>query len=99
MGGDPAQGDSHGGKHSGNNLGLLLRHMAESLLRRFTDAETTAAAFAPLKKYDDVREGMLLVLDGLVKPKLPNRAEAPVLWKKFRAARRELIAAARTADN
>eukprot|EP00932_Pfiesteria_piscicida_P016922 SRR837773.3828.p1 GENE.SRR837773.3828~~SRR837773.3828.p1 ORF type:complete len:220 (-),score=61.11 SRR837773.3828:29-655(-) len=53
-----------------NALGLLIRHMVESLLRRAADAETAAEIFDPLTKYEDVREGILLIVDGMVKARL-----------------------------
>merc|ERR1711972_253917 len=90
---DAAHGDggaSNQGKPLGGILGLLLRHMGESLLRRLPDAEAASAVFEPLGKYEDVREGMLLVLDGLVKPRLPPRSDEPLLWDKLRAAKRKL---------
>mmetsp|Transcript_90961 Transcript_90961/g.164255 ORF Transcript_90961/g.164255 Transcript_90961/m.164255 type:complete len:667 (-) Transcript_90961:112-2112(-) len=77
-------------KSLGGVLGLLLRHLAESLLHRLPDAVAASAAFATLKKYEDVREGMLLVMDGLVRPRLPPQPEAPQLWEKLRAGRKEL---------
>lgn len=80
-----------GGTHGmGGVLGILLRHMMESLLRRLPHHADISKILAPLRRYDDVREGMLLVLDGLVKPRMPNSKTDPVLWAKFREARREV---------
>ncbi|CAK0816542.1 unnamed protein product [Prorocentrum cordatum] len=79
-----------GGGPPGGVLGLLLRHLSESLLRRAVDAEAAAEAFGALRRYDDVREGMLLVLDGLVRPRLPGRAQAPELHQKLKVVRQEL---------
>jgi len=86
-----------GGNGLAGVLGVLLRHMIESVLRRLVDAEATTALFAPLSKYDDVREGLLLVVDGLLKPKLPKLSKQSTpqdrqLWENFRAARKELAA-------
>merc|ERR1712228_221965 len=88
-------GGSSGGGVMGGILGLLLRHLLESLLHRLPDEETTTAIFAPLQKYEDVREGMLLVLDGHLRPRMPTRTAAPQLHDKFRRARRELASSAR----
>lgn len=94
-------GDDPGTKKSskplGGILGLLLRHLLEALLQRLCDVDAVSAAFAQLRKYDDVAEGMLLVLDGLVRPRLAPRAQGPGLWDKFRAARRELTVSGHSA--
>lgn len=72
--------------------GLLLRHLLGSLLRRLPDQAATCQTFQSVCKYQDVREGLLLVMDTHVKQQLPARAEAPALWEKVRAARRILAA-------
>eukprot|EP00933_Yihiella_yeosuensis_P037760 TRINITY_DN31756_c0_g1_i1.p1 TRINITY_DN31756_c0_g1~~TRINITY_DN31756_c0_g1_i1.p1 ORF type:complete len:518 (+),score=127.32 TRINITY_DN31756_c0_g1_i1:129-1682(+) len=87
---DAGRSSEGGGKNLGGALGLLLRHMTESLLKRLTDVEQTAAVFGSLKKYEDVREGLLFVVDGLVKPRLPPQKQAPELWAKLRAARKQV---------
>jgi len=79
------------GNQGGGILGLLMRHLLESLLRRLVDAETIIDTFQPLSQYEDVREGVLLVLDGQVRPRLPPRKEAPQLWASFREARKALV--------
>eukprot|EP00930_Biecheleria_cincta_P084386 TRINITY_DN73871_c0_g1_i1.p1 TRINITY_DN73871_c0_g1~~TRINITY_DN73871_c0_g1_i1.p1 ORF type:complete len:491 (-),score=98.01 TRINITY_DN73871_c0_g1_i1:344-1777(-) len=90
FGGDANAGDGAGAQGLNGILGLLLRHMIESLIRRLTDAAAAKEVFAQLKKYEDVREGILLVLDGMVRPRLPPLAKAPELWEKLKAARREI---------
>lgn len=82
--------DQGAGKPLGGTLGLLLRHMLDSLLRRLAGTDIAAKIFEPLQKYEDVREGLLLVMDGLVKPRLPSKGEDPLLLDKFRIARRQL---------
>jgi len=72
-------------------LGLVLRHMVETLLQEASELQVPAL-FAPLRKYEDVREGMLLILDGHVRPRLPPAANNPIIWDKFRAARKEVAA-------
>eukprot|EP00931_Biecheleriopsis_adriatica_P016020 TRINITY_DN1195_c0_g1_i1.p1 TRINITY_DN1195_c0_g1~~TRINITY_DN1195_c0_g1_i1.p1 ORF type:complete len:755 (+),score=209.22 TRINITY_DN1195_c0_g1_i1:53-2317(+) len=96
FGGDAESGA--GSQGLGGILGLLLRHMIESLMERLADPLAASAVFAPLKKYEDVREGLLLVLDGQVRPRLPPQAKAPMLWEKFRAARKEVAAPARSME-
>ena len=71
-------------------LGLLLRHMVESLLQQ-VPASQVSQLFAAIRKYEDVREGMLLILDGHVRPRLPPEARNPIVWEKFRAARKEVV--------
>lgn len=71
-------------------LGIVLRHMMESLLRRLPDDAGVPEVFDSVRKYEDVREGMLFVLDGLVKPRMPGQQKDPILWAKFRAARRAI---------
>jgi hypothetical protein len=44
-------------------------------------------------RYNDVREGMLLVLDGQVRPRLPPQAANPAIWDNFRLARKEVATA------
>eukprot|EP00438_Fugacium_kawagutii_P029000 Skav204714 [mRNA] locus=scaffold1549:85841:88039:+ [translate_table: standard] len=78
-------------------LGLLLRHLVESLLQRAVDSQIPSL-FAPLRKYNDVREGMLLVLDGQVRPRLPPQAANPVIWENFRLARKEIATAGHSGD-
>mmetsp|Transcript_65858 Transcript_65858/g.137516 ORF Transcript_65858/g.137516 Transcript_65858/m.137516 type:complete len:474 (-) Transcript_65858:168-1589(-) len=85
-------GDGSGlGGSLGSTLGLLVRHMVESLLRRAADPEAAAALFDTLAKYEDVRQGILLVLDSLVKPRLPPKQKEAELWDKFRSARKKLV--------
>lgn len=71
-------------------LGLVLRHMVESLLQQVPESQISPL-FAPLRKYEDVREGMLLILDGHVRPRLPSASKNPILSDKFRAARKEVV--------
>jgi len=70
---------------NGGIFGLLLRHMTESVLRRLPDLEETTRVFGEVKKFDDVCQGMLLVLDALVKKRLPKELQG-----KFSAARRAM---------
>lgn len=85
FGGDE-EGDGQGMR---GVLGLFLRHLTESLLQRAVDSQI-APLFSPLRKYNDVREGMLLVLDGQVRPRLPSHNTNPSIWENFRLARKEL---------
>jgi len=75
---------------SSSMAGLFLRHMMGSLLRRLPDAAATCSCFETIRKYEDVREGLLLVMDTLLKGKLPSKREDPALWEKVRSARRML---------
>ncbi|OLP89564.1 Suppressor of glycerol defect protein 1 [Symbiodinium microadriaticum] len=88
FGGDT--GDGGGSQGLRGILGLVLRHMVESLLQQVPESQISQL-FAPLRKYEDVREGMLLILDGHVRPRLPSAAKNPILWDKFRAARKEVV--------
>ncbi|CAE7611440.1 sgd1 [Symbiodinium natans] len=81
--------DSGGSQGLRGILGLVLRHMVESLLQQVPESQVSML-FAPLRKYEDVREGMLLILDGHVRPRLPAMAKNPIVWDKFRAARKEV---------
>jgi hypothetical protein len=64
----------------------------ESVLQRAVDSQIPSL-FGSLRKYNDVREGMLLVLDGQVRPRLPPQAANPAIWDNFRLARKEVATA------
>lgn len=86
-------GDEEGGGEGLQGvLGLLLRHLVESVLQRAVDSQIPSL-FGSLRKYNDVREGMLLVLDGQVRPRLPPQAANPAIWDNFRLARKEVATA------
>ena len=81
-------GDEEGGAAGLRGvLGLFLRHLTESLLQRALDSQIPSL-FGPLRKYNDVREGMLLILDGQVRPRLQH--SKPEMLENFRLARKEV---------
>merc|ERR1712046_384719 len=79
--------DAHGSAGNGlsGRLGLFLRHLIEVLVRNCKETEALAGVFAPLARYNDVREGMLLVVDGLVRPRAGSGTATASMRERLKA--------------
>merc|ERR1719343_1549356 len=84
--------DATSGKPMTGILGVFLQHLVIRLLQTMTNLDQVARVFTRVVRVQDVREGMLIVVESLVKPRLPPKSKSPEIWARFEALRSPLRA-------